>query len=256
MKLMPVGFVSHGAPVSVEDTEWMSQLLRWGRSLANVQSILVLSAHWVTSELAIGPLVATPLIYDFFGFPERFYRMTYRALPAPDLARSIESQVGLGNIVGMAVRGLDHGMWVPLSGMFPSGNIKVLGMSLPGLDPRRLYALGKALAPLRAQGVLILASGGITHNLFELDPDPLAAPFKWAVEFDRWIEDALKTGNMEAVLDFERKGPDPSRAHPSTEHLAPLFVALGAAEGDAHVTCPVEGFRWGSLSLRSFLFEP
>ena len=255
MERLPVVFVSHGAPLSLEDSPWVENLRQWGKSLGEVRSILVLSAHWVTKDLRMGPLRPVPLIYDFWGFPDRFYRMTYGSPTAPELGDRISTLIGAGKVLPDPARGLDHGMWVPLSGMFPEGKIPVLGLSLPDLSPLVLYQLGKLLAPLRQEGVLLLASGGMTHNLSELDPDRLSAPVPWASEFDQWMAKALVEKDLEGLCSFVSRAPQAHRAHPSTEHLAPLFVALGAAEGYVRASFPVTGFQWGSLSLRSVQFD-
>ncbi len=252
---LPVAFVSHGAPLSLEDSAWVENLGRWGKSLGEVRSILVVSAHWVTKSLKMGPLRPVPLIYDFWGFPDRFYRMTYGSPAAPDLGDRLSSLIGAGKLLSDPDRGLDHGMWVPLRGMFPEARIPVLGLSLPDLSPQGLYHLGKLLAPLRHEGVLLLSSGGMTHNLSELDPDRLSAPLPWASDFDQWMAKALVKKDIEALCQFESRAPYAHRSHPSTEHLAPLFVALGAAEGYIRASFPVTGFQWGSLSLRSVQFD-
>jgi 4,5-DOPA dioxygenase extradiol len=255
MGLLPVGFVSHGAPLSLEDTEWRESLGLWGKSIGQVKAILVLSAHWVTSHPMIGPLDPVPLIYDFWGFPERFYQLTYPSPVSPELGRRLASMPGLEDLRPIPSRGLDHGMWVPLAGLFPEGEIPVLGLSLPGFSPEKLYALGKSLAPLREEGILFLASGGMTHNLGELDPNLHAPPRPWALSFDQWVAEALSKSDISSLLDFETRAPHPRKSHPTLEHFAPLFVALGSAEGYSRVTFPVTGFRWGSLSLRSVQFD-
>lgn len=255
MDRLPVAFVSHGAPVSLEDPEWRESLGLWGRSLGQVSAILVVSAHWVTQKPMIGPLEPAPLIYDFWGFPDRFYKLTYPAPVPYELGRKIMSMPGLEKTTPSPSRGLDHGMWVPLTGMFPEGRIPVLGMSLPGFSPERLYTLGKKLAPLREEGVLLLASGGMTHNLGEMDPSFNAPPVSWALAFDQWVAEALAGGDVVSLLEFEMHAPKPRKSHPTLEHFAPLFVALGAAENYSRITFPVKGFRWGSLSLRSVQFD-
>ena len=255
MDQVPVAFVSHGAPLSLEDPDWMESLGRWGERLGVIRSILVISAHWVSQTLKMGPLQPVPLVYDFWGFPQRFYQMTYGAPLASDLGRRLASLTGMGEILSVPDRGLDHGMWVPLRGMFPDARLPVLGLSLPSLSPMVLYRLVKLLAPLRQEGVLILASGGMTHNLSELNSDPLSGPFSWAVEFDRWVVEALLKKDLEALLAFESRAPHARRSHPTIEHLAPLFVALGSAEGSTRVSFPVTGFRWGGLSLRSVQWD-
>ena len=255
MDLLPVAFVSHGAPVSLDEPEWRERLGLWGKSIGQVKAILVVSAHWVTQRPMFGPLDRVPLIYDFWGFPDRFYKLTYPSPVSPEIGRRIASMPGLEDLVPTPSRGLDHGMWVPLTGMFPEAIIPVLGLSLPGLSPKKLYTLGKSLAPLREGGILLLASGGMTHNLGEIDPNLHAPPRSWALSFDQWVVEQVSTGNLESLFEFEDRAPQARKSHPTLEHFAPLFVALGAAEGYSRVTFPVTGFRWGSLSLRSIQFD-
>jgi len=255
MERLPTAFVSHGAPFSLEDEEWMRALRVWGESLKEVKGVLVLSAHWVSERLEAGPLESVPLIYDFWGFPERLYQLTYSAPPSPTIFQLLKDLPGIGNLLASPKRGLDHGMWVPLKGLFPDASRPVLGLSLPGTDPARLYELGQGLAPLREQGILILASGGVTHNLGALTAGDQSPSAPWAREFDQWVKERLVEGDLTSLLDFRRKAPHAALAHPSIEHFVPLFVALGAAGSGARVDFPVEIFRYGTLSLRSVTFS-
>jgi len=255
MERLPTAFVSHGAPFSLEDEEWMRALRVWGESLKEVKGVLVLSAHWVSERLEAGPLESVPLIYDFWGFPERLYHVTYSAPPSPTIFQLLKDLPGIGNLLASPKRGLDHGMWVPLKGLFPDASRPVLGLSLPGTDPARLYELGQGLAPLREQGILILASGGVTHNLGALTAGAREVASPWAWEFDQWVKDRLLEGDLNSLFDFRRKAPHAALAHPSIEHFVPLFVALGAAGSGARVDFPVEIFRYGTLSLRSVTFS-
>ena len=247
-------FLSHGAPSSIEDTEWMAALEKLGEELGPVRGIVVLSAHWVAKELHAGPLTPSPLIYDFFGFPERLYRARYPAPPGSDLLEILKGLPGIGPITPAPGRGLDHGMWVPLKGLFPSADIPVLGLSLPGVDPARLYALGQALAPLRDGGILVVGSGGMTHNLGALIANERAPVVSWAQTFDHWVVEKIESGDIHSLIEFWKNAPNAPLAHPTTEHFAPLFVAMGAAGENFQVSFPVDFFRYGSLSLRSVAF--
>ena len=255
MSRMPVLFVSHGAPISLEDPEWIKDLEEWSRCLPPVREILVISAHWVMAPLTIGPAESVPLLYDFYGFPDRLYREKYSSPVSTYLMQSLEGIFGKGGARVARNRGLDHGMWVPLKGLFPRADIPVLGLSLPGLEPDELFSLGQSLFPLREEGVMILCSGGMTHNLGELSSNTSVAPPSWALEFDQWVTDKLLSGERSSILAFDTLAPHARRAHPSTEHFAPLFVALGAS-GDSpeKVSFPVAGFRWGTLSMKSVQF--
>lgn len=252
---LPVAFVSHGAPVSLEDTPWMEDLDRWGKSFGAVREILVLSAHWVTRRLLAAPAKKFPLLFDFFGFPDRFYKLDYPCPASSILLGRLPALTGLDSMQVDPERGLDHGMWVPLRGLFPNAEIPVLGLSLPGLAPMDLFRLGERLSPLRDEGVLILCSGGMTHNLGYLRGEMAAPPEEWAIRFDGWVTERILAGDNDSILDFEHQAPFAHRAHPSTEHFAPLFVALGASgAAGGPVSFPVTGFRWGTLSMRSVQF--
>ena len=195
-----------------------------------------------------------PLVYDFWGFPQRYYDVKYAAPGAPELAEDVRKLLG-GHVEQDAERGLDHGAYVPLKEMFPDADVPVLQMSLPTLDPRKLHEVGRKLAPLRDKNVLIVGSGFMTHNLscvnFPAGPD--YEPPSWSKEFDDWAHQQLANGDVDALLDFQTKAPAAGIAHPRTEHFAPLFVALGAAS-DEKARTSVEGF-WYGLSKRSVQFS-
>ncbi|WP_019634223.1 dioxygenase [Actinomadura atramentaria] len=250
---MPVLYLSHGAPPLADDAVWTRELAAWSAELPRPSSILVVSAHWEDAPTTVSATRAVPLVYDFWGFPEHYYRVRYDAPGAPGLADEVAALVpGLRRD---ETRGLDHGAYVPLVEMFPAADVPVLQLSMPTLDPERLFALGRSLAPLRDQGVLIVGSGFTTHNLRGLDPDPAAPPPAWSAEFDAWTERAVTGGDVDAVLDFRRKAPAAHLAHPRTEHFAPLFVTLGAtADASATPRTTVDGF-WHGLAKRSFQFD-
>ncbi|MDT0345498.1 dioxygenase family protein [Streptomyces litchfieldiae] len=251
---MPVLYLSHGAPPLADDGLWTAQLAGWAAELPRPAAILVVSAHWEAAPVTLGATTTVPLVYDFWGFPERYYRVTYPAPGAPGLAARVRGLLaGPGTPVHDAPdRGLDHGAYVPLVEMYPDADIPVLQLSLPTLEPERLLRLGRRLAPLRDEGVLIVGSGFFTHNLSELSwgSGPDEAP-GWSREFDAWGREALDGGDIDALLDFEHTAPAGRRAHPRTEHFAPLFVTLGAGEADlAGQRAVIDGF-WAGLAKRS-----
>ncbi len=213
----------------------------------------MVSAHWENAPVTLSATRTVPLVYDFWGFPARYYETRYPAPGAPDLAAKV------GKLVRTPVqadedRGLDHGAYVPLTVMYPDADIPVLQMSMPTLDPAGLMDLGRQLAPLRDEGVLIVGSGFLTHNLscVHFDQGPDYAPPAWSREFDAWADERLAGGDIDNLLDFAHKAPAPTLAHPRTEHLAPLFVALGAAGGGTPAVT-IDGF-WYGLSKRSVQF--
>ncbi|NUT93611.1 MAG: dioxygenase [Saccharothrix sp.] len=251
---MPVLYLGHGAPPLADDERWTGELKSWSATLPRPESILVVSAHWEANPLTLGATTTVPLTYDFWGFPQRYYEVTYEAPGAPELAESVAKLVD-EPVYQDAARGLDHGAYVPLKEMFPEADIPVLQMSMPTLDPRRLFDLGRQLAPLRDQGVLIVGSGFMTHNLSCVDmrQGPGYEPPAWSAEFDDWAGRALLDGDVDALLDFQHKAPAAGIAHPRTEHFAPLFVSLGAS-ADQEASTTVEGF-WYGLSKRSVQFS-
>lgn len=253
---MPSLFVAHGSPLLLDDAAWMKELAAWGQALPRPKSILVLSAHWMDAPVTVGATATTPLVYDFYGFPERYYRVTYASPGAPDLARRVRELLGAsGKVAEDPRRGLDHGAYIPLVPMYPEADVPVLQISIPTLAPAPLIALGEALAPLRDEGVLIMGSGFITHNMRAIDFRGASAPPGWASEFDAWVADALLRRDVDALAAYRQRAPGVSMALPTHEHFVPLLVALGAAVHDASApTFPIAGFTYGSFTKRSVQF--
>lgn len=254
---MPVLYLSHGAPPLADDPLWTSQLADWSAAMPRPSSILVVSAHWEEDPLTVSATTTVPLYYDFWGFPEHYYQVQYPAPGAPALANLVGRLLhGPDQAVRQdPTRGLDHGAYVPLVEMYPAADVPVLQISMPTLDPRRLFDIGTKLAPLRRQGVLIIGSGFSTHNLramnWHLPHD--AHPPTWSSEFDDWLNRTVAAGDIDSLIDFQTKAPAAAMAHPRTEHFAPLFIALGAST-DGLAQNRVEGF-WFGLSKRSLEFN-
>jgi 4,5-DOPA dioxygenase extradiol len=253
MTAMPALFISHGAPPLVDDPTWVAQLEDLAASLPKPRAILMASAHWESAPLMLGATETVPLVYDFGGFPRHYYEVQYRAPGAPELADRIEKLMPDTEQVARTTRGLDHGAYVPLTVMYPEADIPVLQMSLPTLEPGKLLDLGRRLAPLRDEGVLIVGSGFTTHGLpFIRDFRPDAPAPGWSREFDAWTAEALSRGAVDELADFRRLAPGMPYAHPTIEHFAPMFVTLGAS-GDPEQSPeqPIDGF-WMGLAKRSF----
>jgi 4,5-DOPA dioxygenase extradiol len=250
---MPVLYLGHGAPPLADDERWTGELKSWSATLPRPESVLIVSAHWENDPLTLGATTTVPLTYDFWGFPQRYYDVTYEAPGAPELAADVTRLLDQP-VAHDERRGLDHGAYVPLKEMFPEADVPVLQMSMPSLDPRDLFDVGRKLAPLRDQGVLIVGSGFMTHNLscVDMSVGPDYQPPSWSAEFDDWAGRALADGDVDALLDFQRKAPAAGIAHPRTEHFAPLFVSLGASAAQ-EATTTVDGF-WYGLSKRSVQF--
>ncbi len=251
---MPVVYLSHGAPPLADDALWPGQLAAWSAELPKPEAILMISAHWEDAPLAVGATATVPLVYDFWGFPQHYYDVTYPAPGAPELADDVRALLRApGRTVhDVPDRGLDHGAYVPLVEMYPAADVPVLQLSMPTLDPSGLLELGRKLAPLRDQGVLIVGSGFFTHNLRALTQD--GSVHAVMAEFDDWGRRALAAGDVDALLDFEKKAPAAAAAHPRSEHFAPLFVALGAADADLSTQRSVIDGFWNGLAKRSLQF--
>lgn len=253
-KRMPALFLAHGAPPLLDDERWVAELHAWAASFERPRAILMLSAHWESRPATLGATHTVPLIYDFYGFPKHYYEQQYAAPGAPELAQKIRAMLkGTVPLADDPERGLDHGAYVPLVAMYPNADIPVLQMSLPTENPRALFDLGRALRPLRDEGVLIIGSGFLTHNLRALDLRG-GPPQQWAVEFDQWAANAIAKRNADALLDFMNKAPAARIALPTREHFVPLLVAAGAAMEEEPINFPITGFWMGSMTRRSVQF--
>lgn len=248
---MPAGFVAHGAPLLALDEHKGAPLAAWGRTLPKPRAVLWVSAHFEAAPVTLSATSSAPLVYDFYGFPEPLYRVQYPAPGAPWLAERIAGLLEGTPVRRDEGRGLDHGAWVPALHLFPDADVPMLQISLPTLDGAALLALGRRLAPLRDEGVLVLGSGNLTHNLRRLDLAERSAPPSWAREFDAWCAEALAKGDVDELVAFRERAPAVEIAHPRVEHFVPLLVAVGATGGSFSVATRVDGWEYGSLSRRS-----
>ena len=250
----PALFVSHGSPMfALTPGELGPRLRALGRHLDGIRAVLVVSAHWQTrGGVAVSTAAMPETIHDFGGFPEALYRLRYAPDGAPAMADAAARLVAAAGFrVGLdARRGLDHGAWVPLLHLRPDADLPVFQVSMPlELDPRTALRLGRALAPLRAQGVLVVGSGSLTHNLYEFRRD-VRDP-EYAERFAAWIHAAVMAGDVDALVEYRARAPQAARAHPTEEHYLPLVVALGAAEGSPPTRIE-GGMTDGILSMDSF----
>ncbi|MGP9783365.1 dioxygenase [Arthrobacter sp. MYb229] len=257
-ELPPVLFLSHGAPPLADDARWTSELADWSGAIDKPKDILMISAHWENAPVTLSATQQkNELVYDFWGFPQKYYDVRYDVPMAPELAAEVERLTATHghHVERDETRGLDHGAYVPLKEMFPDADVPVVQMSMPTLDPAGLFELGKSLAPLRERGTLIVGSGFTTHNLRWFNPAAGAdsAPPAASSEFDHWAEEAMARGDVDSILDFMHKAPAAREAHPRSEHWAPLYVSLGAAyaSGGIDAKTAIEGF-WYGLSKRSW----
>lgn len=269
MSALPTLFLTHGAPtLPIEPGPAKEAFSALGRDLPRPESVLCISAHWETSAPAISGAEKPETIHDFYGFPAELYEIQYPAPGAPALADRVAELLGEAGL-GVSVdtgRGLDHGAWVPMRLMYPDADMPVTQLSLQTpLGPTHHLALGRALAPLREEGVLILASGSATHNLrdfgaYEYD----SPPPPYVLEFEAWLMQAVAEGNVGALVDYRARAPHAATNHPSDEHLLPLYVALGAAQasfGAENGNGRTPGrlihasHAWGILSMASFAWD-
>ncbi len=253
-RTLPALYIGHGAPPLLDDELWTGQLRDVAGDLPRPTGIVIVSAHWESAPLALSATpAATPLVYDFGGFPQRFYEMTYESPDAGALAARVAAMMPDSQPVHQHQRrGLDHGAWVPMRVMYPAADIPVLQLSMPTLEPAKLLELGRRLRPLRDEGILIIGSGFMTHGLpFLRDYRADAAAPGWSADFDAWAAQALAAGDVDELASFRDRAPGMPYAHPTIEHFAPLFVTLGAASApDAVPDQLIDGF-WMGLAKRS-----
>lgn len=254
---MPVVFLSHGSPtLPFDEIPARSFMVGLGAKLPRPKAILCISAHWEAEVASLTGAAAPETIHDFYGFPKALYELKCDAPGSPELASRV---AGLLKDAGIEAkidpkRGFDHGVWNPLMLLYPQSGIPVVQLSLLGGQSTAAHvALGRALAPLREEGVLILASGGAVHNLRWLDWSNKGGVTDWARDFDRWVGARVEAGDEPALIDYREDAPNAPLAHPSEEHFLPLFVALGAAEAKSPKGKRLhDSFVFGSLSMAAY----
>lgn len=258
---LPTLFISHGSPMlAILDSPARRFLLELGKTLPRPKAIVVISAHWESMGAPAASFAAEPeTIHDFGGFPAALGQIQYPAKGAPEVAAQatrLLEQAGLP-IKQSPNRGLDHGAWVPLSLMYPQADIPTTQISLVrGATPADHYRIGQALAPLRDQGVLIIGSGSMTHNLQEFWGKPIDASVPaWVSDFDDWMTAQLHDNQHDALCDYRRQAPFAMRNHPTEEHLLPLFVAMGAAGADAQAQRMHASYEYGALAMDAYSFS-
>lgn len=257
MTKAPSFFISHGAPMfAIEPDALSDYLTRLGASLTGINAVLVISPHWQTRDLCV---LATPqpsTIHDFSGFPDILYTLQYPAKGSPEYADVlIQMMVEQGvQVRSAASRGLDHGAWVPLMYLFPQADIPVFQLSMPiHLNAESALQLGYALRVLRDRGVLILGSGGFTHNLYEIAPKN-ATPEPYVKLFGDWMREAVIKRDFESLANYRQLAPHAERAHPTDEHLLPLMIALGASFDDEALHIEHGNTYYGMLSMESYFW--
>jgi 4,5-DOPA dioxygenase extradiol len=259
--MMPTLFISHGSPMlAVQPGSYGAAWQRTAALLPRPRAILAVSAHWTTRQPALSLAAQPETIHDFGGFPPALYQIRYPAPGAPELAERAGALLAAAGLEPQLVpdRGLDHGAWVPLQQLYPQADIPVTQLSvLPGRDAAWHLRLGEALRPLREEGVLIVGSGSLTHNLYEFDFGEFATDRAepYVHEFQDWMHDALQRRDRAALADWERLAPQAKRAHPTPEHLLPLFVAFGAAAPEGNVQRTLASYSGGALAMDCYVFS-
>ena len=256
----PAVFVSHGAPtLPIEASPARDFLSGLGQMLGKPEAILVVSAHWENGEAAVSAVARPETIHDFFGFPQELYRMAYPAPGAPDLASRVSKLLGGKGIATHVhpTRGLDHGAWVPLLLMYPDADIPVTQLTVqPALGTMHHFRLGEALRPLRDEGVLILGSGGTTHNLNEFGRHRFdAPPPAWVTGFQEWLARTIESADTDEFLHYRERGPDAVRNHPSEEHFLPIFAAAGAGNPKVAGRRIHRSHTFGVLAMDAYRFD-
>jgi 4,5-DOPA dioxygenase extradiol len=249
-------FISHGSPMfALEPGRLGANLAALGRTLSGMTAVLVVSPHWQTRGVRVATTPTPATLHDFGGFPAPLYQLQYPAPGAPQQAAqaALALQAAGFDVATDPQRGLDHGAWVPLRHLLPQADIPVFQVSMPhDLDVAGALRMGRALAGLRAQGVLLIGSGSLTHNLYEFGR-PVGDP-EYAEAFAEWVHKAVLAHDIAALVDYRRRAPHAVRAHPTEEHFLPLLVAIGAS----HATEPAqridEGMTDKVFSMDSFAF--
>ncbi len=257
--ILPALFVSHGAPLfAVEAGTTGPALTRWGEGLRErfpgLRGVVVMSPHWMARGVEVMTGAAPATWHDFGGFPPALYELQYPAPGAPALAQDVLARLQSAGIAadGNPQRPFDHGAWVPLMHLFPQADLPVVQVALPvDAGPAEVHAMGAALRGLRGQGVLVMGSGSMTHNLREFFGGA-REPAPYVVEFSRWIEAAVERGDLDALLGYRSLAPHAQRAHPTEEHFLPLFFALGAAGEGWSADYLSREVMYGMLAMDAF----
>lgn len=257
MQKAPSLFISHGAPTfALDASALVDKLTALGSQLDHIKAVLVVSPHWQTTKLEVMTAAEPETIHDFYGFPTELYEIQYPVqghLEFANEALALLKAAGLDCTINNT-RGLDHGAWVPLMHLFPKANVAAFQISLPyTATPQTAYNLGKALASLKDKGVLILGTGGITHNLGHFmrhDVD-----LSYVSLFGDWVRKAIAENRVEDLLNYRSLAPKPGLAHPTDEHFLPLFVALGSRSPDEALTVIDGGIHYDILCMDSYLWK-
>jgi 4,5-DOPA dioxygenase extradiol len=250
---MPVLFIGHGNPMNaIRDTPFTRRLKELGERLPRPKAVLCISAHWMTEGRWVTHMQRPRTIHDFYGFPQELFDVRYPAPGDPGLAERISREASNPTIVlDDEIWGLDHGAWSVLMHLYPAADVPVLQLSLDMTEPAAFhFALGEKLKYLRSEGVLIVGSGNIVHNLRRINFADDAPPFDWAVEFDAWVKKRIENGDYRAIV-YEARSTEAGRLSiPTLDHWYPLLYTLGAADDGEALRFEYEGIENASISMR------
>lgn len=257
MTKAPSLFISHGAPTfAIEPGRLGPRLKALGEQLSGVAAVLVVSPHWQTREVLVMTTEAPETVHDFGGFPSALYDLQYPSVGHPQYAAEAGRLLADAGFVGGTDdrRGLDHGAWVPMRHLLPNADVPVFQVSMPhALNAASAFQFGRALAPIRESGVMIVGSGSMTHNLYEFRQSGSDAA-DYAIEFTQWIRQAVTSNDIERLVNYRQLAPNAQRAHPTEEHFLPLMVALGACSEAETAQVVDGGIVNGVLSMESYVW--
>jgi len=254
-ELMPVVFVGHGSPMNaVQDNEFTRALGAFAKTIPRPKAVLCVSAHWMTDGIFLTGSAKPVQIYDFYGFPRELYEVIYSPEGSPTLAKEMLKLLSVFKAGLDTEWGIDHGAWSVLKHMYPESDIPVIQLSLDAERPEAgHYEMAKKLADLRQEGVLILGSGNIVHNLSMIGPDQFSKKVTpWAVEFDRYVKNALDSGDDGLLINYAENNPNADYAVPTNEHYLPLLYVCSLRKKGEKLNYFYEGFQHSSLSMRGF----
>jgi 4,5-DOPA dioxygenase extradiol len=255
---MPILFCAHGSPMNaLANNSYTLALRNLKNTIPTPKSILIISAHWQTNGTWVTAMENPKTIHDFQGFPKELFDIRYNSPGSPTLAENIMKTISQPEIhADLTNWGLDHGTWSILKHIYPEANIPVVQLSMDMTRPVIFhFELGKKLQFLREQGVLIIGSGNIVHNLRVIDWNNLAAPFNWAVDYDNWVVKHIHEKNYQALVQEFNHSANGKLSHPTADHFVPLLYILGAAEQKDSVSEIYSGYEHGSISMRSFIWQ-
>ncbi|MEM7569942.1 MAG: 4,5-DOPA dioxygenase extradiol [Pseudomonadota bacterium] len=253
---LPVVFFGHGSPTNVlEDNVYTRDWAAIGSALPKPQAILCVSAHWFTRGTGVTAMAQPRTIHDFGPLDDRLFQQQYSAPGSPDLARHVQSLLAPTTVALDQQWGFDHGCWSVLSKAFPGADIPIVQLSIDGTQPPQWhYDLAQKLRPLRDEGVLIVCSGNIVHNLRTMEWNETAVPYDWATAFADFMVEGIKAGEHDAIIAYESRGPHAGQAAPDRDHFYPILYALGASTEDDAIAVRTNQFQFKSINMASFVF--